>query len=45
MRPAIIHYCMMWCRKELSEVQDQINYGHHVEERLKEELKELNGNN
>ena len=41
----MIHYSMIWCRKELAEVQDQINYGHRVEERLKVELKELTGNN
>jgi len=34
---------MYWSRKELTEVQDQINYGHEVEERLKGELKELEG--
>ena len=31
-------------RKELAEIQEQIDYGRQVEERLKEELKELNGN-
>ena len=35
---------VIWSRKELGEIQDQIDYARQVEERLKGELKELNGN-
>ena len=39
-----IHYIIICSRNELGEIQDQIDYSRQVEERLKGELKELNGN-
>ena len=41
---SMINDNVIWSRKELGEIQDQIDYARQVEERLKGELKELNGN-